>query len=68
MSDKDILSRATPAQMRESLKLVEALTLDGLRFVPIPCTSDGQFIELTRVMESKLENIIKRVEGAKKGG
>ena len=65
MDKQSGVSRATPAQMRGSLELVESLKLEGIRFVPIPCTTDTEFVHLLEIMEHQMKIIVK--EDAKDG-
>lgn len=52
-----MMEKCTPAQMRESLELVEALKNAGIRFVPVPVMSDDEHLLYLKLLYARLENI-----------
>lgn len=45
------MERATPVQMRQSLEIVNAFRVAGIRFVPVPAASDVDYaIKIQQVL------------------
>lgn len=55
------MERASPVEMRRSLEIVEVFKKVGLRFVPMPVTSDAEFQVTSAEMQRRLDEIERRV-------
>lgn len=56
------MQKATPAQMKICLKLVENLKEGGIRFVPIPVLDDVDFKILIKILSEKLLHILEKIK------
>ena len=52
------MKRATPIQMRQSLKLAQWVKEAGLRFVPVPVFSEEDYTFVLEIMQKRLEEMI----------
>jgi phenylacetate-coenzyme A ligase PaaK-like adenylate-forming protein len=53
------IEKASPAQMRKSLEIVEAFKQSGIMFVPVPVLNETELNAMTFLANSKLEEIEK---------
>lgn len=56
------MQKATPAQIRQSLKMAESLKKAGIRFVPMPVLDESEFQMRLRTFYSRLEEICEIAE------
>jgi len=56
------MDRATVAEMRKSLTIVETFKKAGIRFIPMPCRTEQDYIALAQRSMDMLEEMAVEME------
>ncbi len=56
------MNKATPSDVRIALRLVDALKMSGIDFVPVPVTSKSHKVKLLQELQHALDKIEADVE------
>jgi hypothetical protein len=59
-----MIEKASPAQQRRTLDLVDALVKGGILFVPVPVLSMDEYRAQLADVESRLERLERQASGA----
>lgn len=57
------MERAKPAQIRQSLEIVEQLKRAGIRFVPIPVFDDQDYEDIMEKLHRRIDRLDKACKG-----
>ncbi|MFH2493744.1 DUF1382 family protein [Klebsiella aerogenes] len=61
------MNRASPVDLRKSLEIANNLAHIGIRFVPIPVSTEEEFQVLSSVLSRKLEKMAAEAEESEGG-
>lgn len=67
-TQKAAIERATPVQLRKSLEIANLFAKTGLRFVPMPCADDAEYVQLMQESIAKLDRLEAVANGAEVNG
>lgn len=54
--------KASPVDIRRSLEIVDSMEKAGINFVPIPIMNDRDHESLNRILNRRLDRMLKKVE------